>query len=117
MNKKEIIENNRLISKFIGLSVYSDDGLKQYHKDWNELHRVLEKLSENDKIEIELSISNHTWYASIVEYLDEEYLGGNFIEGYKECKPGKRTLKELTYEALVEYIKKKNNYENTKCKT
>lgn len=123
-----ILSSILIICTFTGCKVNSaDDNAKMQEQFENLCDRLFKEAFEDNILDAHFTFSNPSKYG--IEYSEEDYNLGEFSEEYLESiyKQSKEDLKELkkirrsaltneqklTYDTLVEYLDKQDNY----CKT
>ena len=93
MNQQEILENNKLISLWMGWKPFTKAKDRQWHNDWNLLMRVVEKIEEMGW-DTDICF-NSNLHACIITKNGEEW-GIDIIDD---------TKLSATYQAVVSFIK------------
>lgn len=110
--KMNTIESNKLIAEFMGYEIfyrpYSNGFIKlsetelcdvddlKYHTDWNELHKVIDKI-ECTSVDNEDNSDN--FFNVMIEVFECNINGGDI----SICKSG-NTKREATYNTIIEFI-------------
>lgn len=97
MKKEEIIEGNRLINGFMGYPYNEYAYPLEYHKDWNLLMSVVEKIAETNRYAIIDEIPEDEWW--VYAYLIHLKITTSILS---------------VWQAVVEYIKWYNENETRK---
>ena len=123
----DIIQGNLRIAKFLGytrgglfgeyshpddsdhkgfINIYMDNDFK-WHKDWNYLMKLLNKLPIAYKICNKLSTYNDCWFHTELQYYNET-IGNRHID-----RDGKTAL-EATWNAITDFLEWYDNQDLTK---
>ncbi len=117
MTKEEILEGNKLIAQFLGLTIITDEislfdtnykPLAKYHESWNDLMPVVEKIESTRDYYVKI-YGNQAYVqckvmADTTILTSQKYVAGS---AYTE----ENTKLSNTWSAIVEFIK----WYNEKC--
>lgn len=114
---KNIIENNKLIAEFMGLKMYTDgiswfdksfNSLKKYHKSWDWLMPVIEKIEES----CSTTLHFYSVKSMSIENYHFEILG--CANDFENTTHGDNKIK-VVYDNVIKFIKWYNKNKQIVC--